>query len=67
MFQCGSCHFTSEAKEKPLRVVSETRERIYEHRDPITGVPIGSSKGSEIVSEINLCPRCAKVGSATIQ
>lgn len=60
MFRCDNCKQITQKKEPQTKIVVETRPREYEVGfDDLTGLPI-MSKGSEIVKEINLCPKCVK-------
>ena len=48
-FRCDRCKTATAKGEKMTRRVTETRPRIY---------PNGG-RGTEIVREVRLCPRCA--------
>ena len=53
MFRCNKCEMNSKPKEKPNKVVAETRKRLYyDSYKELEGV------GWEIVKEIFLCNRC---------
>lgn len=59
-FICGVCRKHSKAGEKPIRVVIETREKIYPRRENAN--PNGNTDpggiGIEIVKEILVCSSC---------
>lgn len=57
MFRCQKCHRQSKASERPHKVVMETRQKQYLHRDP-DGTIIGDTFGTEIVKESELCLPC---------
>lgn len=56
MYRCEICKKTTKSGEKQNKKVIETREKIYHY--------IGkdgkekTSKGTEIVKEINVCEKC---------
>jgi hypothetical protein len=72
MFRCGNCKGVSKPGEKPIRLVVESREKVYDPRFKMKRVnrdgwtrtenvcidPGG--RGHEIVREINACADCAK-------
>lgn len=57
MFKCGICGEITKAGEKQNKKIVETREKEYvyvnKHGKEVT------SKGSEIVKEINVCEKCS--------
>ena len=57
MFKCEICGKTTKVGEKQNKKVVKTREKIYEYTDK-HGREM-TSKGSEIVKEINVCEECS--------
>lgn len=62
MFKCQKCSIVSAARQKPSKVVTATRDKIYhkmvynELKDELEEVEIG--RGWEVVSEIQVCRNC---------
>lgn len=71
MFKCERCKGISDPMEKPVRIVVETREKVYPLRRalPADGRPIyneedwpvidNGGKGTEIVKEMTVHKACA--------
>jgi len=59
-FRCEGCGKVPGVQRKPIRVVVETREKIYPVRYAKDGKTVidKGGKGSEIVREMNLCSFC---------
>jgi hypothetical protein len=55
MFICDTCHEVTAPREKARKLVTETRPMVY--TDWQHGRKQGH--GTEIVTEITVCPRCA--------
>lgn len=66
MFKCGKCGKGSVHGEKPTKVVTETRERVYPEQgywDPLFGRDVVTDPGGEgweIVKEVDMHAACAK-------
>lgn len=63
MFKCEMCNSISEPKTSPIKVVLETRKKVYENQ--VRGrnefkPKIIISEGWEIVKEVNACKYCAE-------
>ena len=56
MFKCEKCGRITEPGEKQHKKVIETREKIYKNEDKHGNIK--TSKGTEIVKEINICEEC---------
>ena len=61
-FKCDGCQKTQANRDKPIRVVAETREKIYPIRYAKDGKTVidNGGRGTEIAREINLCAPCNK-------
>lgn len=59
-FRCDKCGNSQEAGTKPVRVVTETRDREYEHHDRRDSF-VKLSRGHEIVRMEDHCPPCAGI------
>ena len=57
MFHCQSCNKLSQPGEKPRKIVTEVRERVYTRKKGDREITIG--RGSEIVTEKVVCAPCA--------
>lgn len=57
MFICYICEKPSQPNEKQTKKVVKTRPAIYKHLDEKGYAKPG--KGTEIVKEVSICPRCA--------
>lgn len=55
MFKCAGCKVVQPAGTKPNRVVIEKRPMTYSNWG-------GTSRGWEVVKEVNLCDSCHVVG-----
>jgi len=62
-FICEGCFRPQETYDKPVRFVSETREKIYPKRYAKDGKTVidNGGKGIEIVKEMNLCGYCSAI------
>ena len=58
MFKCEKCGKTTRAGEKQHKKVVETREKTYTNLDIYGNKK--TSKGWEIVKEMNICEECSK-------
>lgn len=58
MFKCEKCGRTTRTGEKQHKKVIETREKNYTNLDTYGNKK--TSKGWEIVKEINICEKCNK-------
>jgi hypothetical protein len=62
-FRCGFCNKAQEAGTSPVMVVTETRAKNYPERRKQTRmgnkVIDKGGQGSEIVSEVRACEKCA--------
>lgn len=58
MFRCEKCGKTTRAGEKQTKKVIQTRRKEYYNVDKWGNDK--TSKGVEIVKEINLCEKCAE-------
>ncbi len=56
MFKCEKCERITRPGEKQHKKVVETREKIYKNEDKHGNIK--TSKGAEIVKEINICEEC---------
>ena len=57
-FVCQSCNRSQENGVKPIKVVIQTREKIYPVRYVGKIVIDNGGRGTEIVKEINMCELC---------
>lgn len=65
MFICQSCGKNSEPHVSPVKVITETRERKYTNTIKKGKKTFKTTTyGSEIVSEVSCCGKCAKKLSA---
>lgn len=61
MFRCEKCNKISKPREKMHKVITETREKVYENKIKTkNGESIKETFGTEIVKEISLCENCYK-------
>jgi hypothetical protein len=58
MFRCQQCNRLSAPRERPCRVVTETREKEY--HEEIRGRMHLVGVGREIVKEVMMCRRCGE-------
>ena len=56
MLKCEKCGRITEPNEKQHKKIVKTRERIYKNQDKYGNTK--TSKGFEIVKEINICEEC---------
>ena len=60
MVNCGKCGKTTKSGEKPVRVVLETRQKMYTNSARgEKDMDIAISRGSEIAKEAFWCSKCA--------
>jgi hypothetical protein len=59
-FRCERCHRALIDGIKPIVIVIERREKIYPVRRLGKTITDKGGRGSETVSEIQVCPLCAK-------
>lgn len=58
MFKCEMCGNITKPKEKQHKKTIKTREKNYTYLDKYRNER--TSKGSEIVKEINICEKCVE-------
>ena len=59
-FRCGFCGKQQPAKTAPVKIVTETRRKNYPARRKDAKVIDPGGTGTEIVSEVDACERCAR-------
>ena len=60
MFICEKCRIVSQSSEKPVRIVTETREKTYSNKKRVgRKIAFKESKGFEIVKEKLVCQDCS--------
>lgn len=71
MYRCEQCKEIVGPRIPQVRVVAETRARLYpvraeanhvKKRGRLTWIDDAGGEGREIVRELTLCPRCAATG-----
>lgn len=58
MFKCEICGKATQPREKQYKKMVKTRNKTYSNLDKYERVK--TTKGSEIVKEINVCEKCMK-------
>ena len=58
MYYCDKCNELSQPSEPLNRVVTQTRNKTYEHVNTLTGEPF-YTEGYETVQEQQYCTKCA--------
>lgn len=58
MFKCEKCGKVTRAGEKQHKEIVKIRNKTYNHIDKYGKEK--TSKGTEIVKEINICEKCAE-------
>lgn len=58
-FRCEKCGKAQKPRTKPIRVVTEMRDKVYPQRfDDEDNIIDSGGVGREIVSEIQICLEC---------
>ena len=60
MFKCDKCSIVSKPNEKPRRIVTEIREKLYTNKKRYgKKIVVKESKGFETVKEKMICQECS--------